>query len=431
MPKKLLIVDVAALGYDLLRACGATEIGGLTFRPTETVFPAVTCTVQASFRTGSAPAWNGMIANGLYARNLRKVMFWEQSCRLISGERIWREFRKRGGKVGLLFWQQSMGEEADVLLSPAPVHKHHGGMIEDCYGRPEDLYDRLAGAVGGRFKLRHYWGPLASWRAGDWISQATIALLRDPALAPDLCLTYLPTLDYDLQRFGPNDQRCGASIAAATRQITFLVHAAREQGFEVVVFGDYAIVPTPGGPVYPNRALLDAGLLKTRSVKDRLYPDFFTSRAFAMVDHEVAHVYVHDPADVEPTRQVLSQLPGVGEVMVRQAQTKANLDHPNVGELVLIAADGMWFAYPWWSARDEAPEYASHVDIHNKPGYDPCELLSGWPPLISVSQDATKIRGSHGRAGKDRPVAWASTLDLGEISSILDLAAKVKAWLEK
>ena len=92
---------------------------------------------------------------------------------LVAGERIWEGFRRRGGTVAMLFWQQSLGEAVDAVLSPAPIHKHHGGMIEDCYCRPAGLYGRLCDAVGGRFKLRHYWGPFASTKAGDWIAAAT------------------------------------------------------------------------------------------------------------------------------------------------------------------------------------------------------------------------------------------------------------------
>ncbi|MGB2822597.1 MAG: alkaline phosphatase family protein, partial [Phycisphaerae bacterium] len=172
MAEKLLIIDVAALGYDLLVRHGATEIAGLAFHPAETVFPALTCTAQASFRTAGPPGEHGMVANGLFFRELRKPMFWEQSARLVAGERIWSAFRRRGGRVGMLFWQQSLGEDVDVLLSPAPIHRHHGGMIQDCYSRPDWLYRRLCDDMGSPFKLQHYWGPMASYKAGDWIAQA-------------------------------------------------------------------------------------------------------------------------------------------------------------------------------------------------------------------------------------------------------------------
>ena len=199
--EKLLVVQVAALGYDLLkRRCGGTQWLGLTFAPIDGGIPGVTCSAQASFRTASDASVHGMISNGLYSRDLGRAMFWEQSAGLVEGERIWKEFRDRGGKVAMLFWQQSMGESADIIVTPAPIHKHHGGMIQDCYTKPAGLYQKLCDQAGGPFKLRHYWGPLASVKAGDWIADSTLAVCEDRELAPDLCLTYLPTLDYDPQR---------------------------------------------------------------------------------------------------------------------------------------------------------------------------------------------------------------------------------------
>ena len=120
---KLLVVDVAALGWNLVSHLPE-------FRPVQSIFPAVTCPVQAAFRTGTAPSQNGLVANGLFFSDLRKVLFWEQSATLVEGPRIWDGFRARGKKVGMMFWQQSMGESADLVVTPAPIHKHSGGMIQ-------------------------------------------------------------------------------------------------------------------------------------------------------------------------------------------------------------------------------------------------------------------------------------------------------------
>ena len=420
--KKLLVIDVAALSEPIATL-------GLNFRLASCVFPALTCPVQASFRTAKSPAEHGMVANGLYFRRLGKVMFWEQSARLVAGERIWSALRRRGGKVAMLFWQQSLGEDVDIVLSPAPIHKHHGGMIEDCYCQPADLYRRLCLAVGRRFRLRHYWGPMASWKSGQWIAEATAALLRDGELAPELCLTYLPSLDYDLQRHGPASPAAVKARSALAAQLALLMEAARQRSYEVVIFGDYRIQPV-GRAVFPNRALAEAGLFKTRPVRGMLYPDFHASRAFAVADHQVAHVYVTEESEAS-ARNVLSQLPGVEEVMDRDAQRDAGVAHPNGGELLLVAEPGTWFAYSWWDHRHQEPDYAAHVDIHNKPGYDPCELFWGWPPG-AVSRDAGRIRGSHGLAGPGNEVAWASTIEFDrQIGSIIDLARATRAWLDE
>lgn len=425
--KKLLVIDCAALGWNLAQAHGM-RVEGLEFRPLTPAFPALTCPAQAAFRTASPAAAHGMVANGLYFRELRRPMFWEQSASQVRGERIWSDFRARGGKVGLAFWQQSLGEEVDLVLSPRPIHKHSGGMLQDCYSQPADLYDRVAGAVGRGFNLMHYWGPLASGKSSAWITDALVALLGMPDVAPDLLLTYLPHLDYDLQRVGPDHPKAVAALRLLETFLRRLVAAGRAAGYEIVVFGDYAIRATRGPAVLPNLALRAAGLFDVRPIRGMAYPDFWYGKAFAVVDHEIAHVYCRDEAQREKARAVLAALDGVDQVLDRAAQAGVGMDHANSGDLLITSKPGRWFAYPWWTEAREAPDFAGHVDIHNKPGFDPCELFFGWPPG-TVSRNTAKVGGSHGLIGADGQSAWASTCDLGQPKDLVSLAAAVRAWL--
>ncbi len=424
MKRKLLIVSVAGLSHEF-------DVGGLHSKSIGSVFPAVTCAVQGSFRTASYPSQHGMIANGLFYRKLAKPLFWEQSAGLVEGPRIWEAFRKRGNRVGLVFWQQSLGESVDLMLSPAPIHKHHGGMIQDCYSKPGTLYPMLCRKLGRPFKLQHYWGPLASWKAGEWIVEAVSAILADPDLAPELLFSYLPSLDYGLQRKNPKKRKTHLkTFQAVEQQILRLIQAATSNGYEVLVFGDYHIAPVSGA-VLPNLALRKAGLMKVREIGKMAYPDFYASRAFAVVDHELAHVYVRDHNDICTVRDLFEKMPGISEVLNEKTQATVNLNHKNSGELVLLAEEGKWLAYPWWTEKSEAPDFATHVDIHNKPGYDPCELFFGWPPG-SVGQNTARIQGSHGRAGPTREVSWASTFKMpGKPIDLIELAAMVRDWLDQ
>ncbi|HPD16048.1 MAG TPA: alkaline phosphatase family protein [Planctomycetota bacterium] len=451
MPRRLLIIQVAGLGYDfLVRHHGGEAWEGLRFRPAASVFPALTCPVQASFRTAAPPGQHGMVFNGAWSRELRRPLFWEQSSALVQGPRIWEgtspfavlpsgglqassaetEDRLKAGlqakkkSVGLLFWQQSLGEGVDVLLSPAPIHKHHGGMIEDVYSRPPGLYAELIRRVGRAFKLMSYWGPLASGRSSQWIAAATGAVMGLADVAPDLLLTYLPHLDYALLRHGPSSGQAARAFAETMALLSFLRQRAEQEGYEFLVFGDYAFADV-SRPVFPNRLLRERGLMAARNVRGRLYPDLHASRAFAVVDHEVAHVYVRDQAEVPHVARVFEEMNGVDQVWTGQAIAEAGIAHPNSGEVVLVAEEGAWFAYPWWTARREQPDYATHVDIHSKPGFDPCELFFGWPPPFAVSTDAARVRGSHGRVGRGREVAWAASFDLGPAPS--DLIGLAKA----
>jgi len=427
--KKLLVIDVAAWGENLLHKKADRTIDGLEIRSMDSIFPGLTCPVQACFRTGSPASRHGMVANGVFQRNLRKPMFWEQSSTLVEGARIWDSFREKGHSVGMFFWQQSLGEKVDMVLSPKPIHKHSGGMIQDCYSQPHDLYQELLSEIGRPFNLMHYWGPLASHKSSDWIVDAMECVLkRDDA--PDLIFCYLPHLDYDQQRHGPHSPSSEKSHDLLCDYIQRLSSAARTREYELVAFGDYAIAPAQKA-VYPNRALSETGMFTSRIIKGMQYPDFYTSNAFAMVDHEVAHVYLRDHQPAEEVKKICASIDGVAEVLNREEQKAWGMDHPNSGELVLVAEDGSWFVYPWWNEKSEAPDYAGHVDIHNKPGYDPCELFFGWPPL-QVSQNPARIHGSHGKISSDRKVAWCSTIDFDDPpDNILELSLAVKSWLNK
>lgn len=428
MPRKLVIIQAAALGYDFLREHRSLEFRGRAFQPIHTVFPALTCTAQASFRTALPPDRHGMVANGLYNRSLGRPMFWEQSSALVDGPRIWEAFRRKGRKVAMLFWQQSIGEAVDMLLSPAPIHKHGSGMIDTVYSRPEGLYEDLCRRMGSKFRLMAYWGPFASTRASHWIAAATAELLQG-ADAPDLCLTYLPALDYDLQRYGPDHPKARAALSGLFEQLERIDDAARKTGHDVMIFGDYAIGNTRSA-AYPNRILRNHDLLATRSVRGMAYPVFPASRAFALVDHEVAHVYVREANDIPAVRRAFEGTAGIGQILSAGEIAASGLRNPRTGDLVLVAADGSWFAYPWWTDHREAPDYAGHVDIHNKPGYDPCELFLGWPPG-TVSRDPLRIQGSHGRVGEDRRTAWLASGNLpGTPATLLELAGMTRQWLE-
>lgn len=398
--QKWLVVQVAALGWNLLENRGS-GLGGLHFSPLEPLTPGLTCSAQASFRTARQPAQHGMIANGLYHRSLRRPLFWEQAASQVEGPRIWEDFRRQGGKVGMMFWQQSLGEEVDLILSPRPIHKHSGGMIQHCYSKPGSLYPEICQDIGKSFNLMHYWGPLASHKSSDWIVAATCSVLRRKDLRPDLLFTYLPHLDYDTQRHGPAHPKAQAALEKTDAYLQELNDCAAAEGYRILVWGDYAMHAVGGPAIFPNRALRKAGLLGVQEVRGMAYADLFGARAFAMVDHEIAHLYVPDPADLAAVQETVAALDGVQKVFRRSEVPE--MDHPNAGELLAFAEPGRWFAYPWWERPGEAPDFATHVDIHNKPGFDACELFFGRRPW-QVSQDTRKVGGCHGAGG---PSAWA------------------------
>ena len=428
--KKLMIIQAAALGYEFFKNQKnlPERLQKLDWQKLETVTPAVTCTAQSTFRTALPASGHGMVGNGFFFDDLNKPLFWEQSGTLVQGKRIWEDFRAKGKTVASLFWQQSLGNDVDILLSPAPIHKHHGGMIQDCYCQPTGLYPKLKKKIGG-FNLMNYWGPLASHKSTNWIVNATIEVMKD--YQPDLLLTYLPHLDYELQKTGPNSPKAIKAFGQFAEQLDKLLAQAEAQDYEFVIWGDYAIMDVKT-PLYPNKVLREKGYLNFRHINAMLYPDYFTSKAMAIVDHQVAHIKVWDKSLITELKKVFEGTKGIAEVIVGEATGEHGAGHPRAGELILVSDPDCWFSYQWFNNKKEAPDYATHVDIHNKPGYDPCELFFGFPPPFNVSLDSNKIKGSHGLAGTKFPTAWASTTSLnGDITTLLDLAKAVEDKLNK
>jgi predicted AlkP superfamily pyrophosphatase or phosphodiesterase len=381
------------------------------------VLPAVTCSVQASMVTGVEPSVHGIVGNGWFNRELNEVQFWKQSNALVHGEKVWETARRRDPTVtcATMFWWHNMYSSADYSVTPRPIYKADGRKLPDCYSAPAELRDRLQAELGA-FPLFRFWGPAADITSTRWIAEASVRVHRwhDPTLM----LVYLPHLDYALQKHGPHAAEARAAVAEVDAEVGRLHDYFESTGTRTIVVSEYGIEPVDS-PVHINRTLREAGLVAVR-VEDGLeLMDAGASRAFAVADHQVAHVYVRDPADLPAVRDVCSALQGVESVLDGTDRAGAGLNHPRSGELILIAKPGAWFTYYYWTDDRRAPDFARCVDIHRKPGYDPCELLIdpglrfpklkiagrllqkkiGQRMLMDVIPlDATAVRGSHGRA---------------------------------
>ena len=187
----------------------------------------------------------------------------------------------------------------------------------------------------------------------------------------DLLLVYLPHLDYDHQRFGPGGEEALRAARELDEVAGSLVEHARARGDQVVVLSEYGITEARR-PVEINRALRRAGLLNVYTQAGMEYLDPWTSKAFAVADHQIAHIYT---SDVAATRSALEGLDGLAELLSGDDLAGAGLAHERSGELVALAERDAWFTYHYWLDNEHAPDFGRQVEIHRKPGYDPAELF--------------------------------------------------------
>ena len=393
---------------------------GGAMAPIRTITPAVTCSVQSTFLTGTMPRDHGVVGNGWYFRDLAQVMFWKQSNALVRGEKVWEAARRLdpSATCAQMFWWFNMYSSADWSVTPRPIYPADGRKVPEIYSHPASLADRLKAELGP-FPFFSFWGPASDIKSSAWIAEASLLVHRWHN--PTLLLVYLPHLDYNLQRLGASDPRTRDDVRAIDAVCGRLIDALRKDGRQVIVLSEYGITDV-SGPIHINRALREAGLL---SVRDELGTDALdagASDAFAVADHQVAHVYVRDEKRRGEVARVLAQLDGVESVLDRPAQAAIGLDHPNAGDLVAISRADRWFTYYYWLDDRRAPDFARTVDIHRKPGYDPAELFLdpsltlpkarvgftllkkklGFRYLMEVIPlDAALVKGSHGRVTDD------------------------------
>ena len=377
----------------------------------EPVLPAVTTSVQSTYVTGKWPTETGIVGNGWYDREDCEVKFWKQSNKLVAGEKIWEKAKKQDARFTCsnMFWWYNMYSTADYSVTPRPNYLADGRKMPDCYSHPAALRDELQTKLG-QFPLFQFWGPGANIKSTQWIADASMH--TDDLYNPTLTLIYLPHLDYCLQKMGPVLSAISKELSEIDAVVAQLVSFYEKKGARIILLSEYGIAPVHQ-PIHLNRVLRKEGLLGIRTERGLELLDAGASKAFAIADHQIAHVYINDSTVTGRVKALLSALPGVEKVLDKQEQQAYHINHARSGDLVVIADANSWFTYYFWEDDAFAPDYARTVDIHKKPGYDPVEMFMGSKlragykllrkkaalryVMDVIPLDASLIKGSHGR----------------------------------
>jgi predicted AlkP superfamily pyrophosphatase or phosphodiesterase len=386
----------------------------------EPVLPAVTCTAQATYITGRPPREHGAVANGWYDRDYAEHRFWKQPEQLVQGEKLWDMLRKHDPEFtcAKVFWWYNMHSTADYTVTPRPLYLSDGSKVFDIHTQPMGMRDRLKRDLGP-FPFMNFWGPASGIESSRWIADS--ARWIEEKHWPTLSLVYLPHLDYNLQRVGHQMELIKNDLQQIDEVVGNLIRFYEKRQIKVILLSEYGITDVDR-PVHLNRVFREKGWL---SIKDEVgleTLDLGGSRAFAIADHQLAHIYVNDPTIMDEVQAVLSETPGVEKVLGKVEKHYAGLNHARSGDLVAIADARSWFTYYYWQDDAKAPDFARCVDIHRKCGYDPVELFIdpelkfpklklaltlakkklGFRYLMDVIPlDATLVKGSHGRVPED------------------------------
>ena len=387
------IINAVGLTPELLKYAPRISAIGES-QPIRAPLPAVTCTSQATLLTGLSPAQHGIVGNGWYYRDTQEIRFWQQANSLVEGEKFY-----EGIETAKMFWWFNQSAPVKYSATPKPHYGCDGSKVFDILDHTHcDLVRRL-----GPFPFFSFWGPNAGLPSSEWIADATAIVMREKR--PKLTMAYLPHLDYDFQRLPDHDPQRVAELDQCAGKI---IDAANDIKARVTVVSEYGLVPVQR-PVHLNRYLREMGWLTVRPgpFGEMMMPG--ESDAFAVADHQLAHVYVRNSDMIDEVAKALQSIPGVDRV-ARPAELE--LDHPRSGELIALSEPDAWFTYYYWLDDSLAPDFSRTVDIHRKPGYDPCELFmtSKVRAMSRLAQkkigmrykmdviplDAKLVRGSHG-----------------------------------
>ena len=415
---KTVVIDIVGLSSSLIGGHTpflSSYIAKKHFRTIAPMLPAVTTSVQSTYITGKWPVEHGIVGNGWYDRDECEIKFWKQSGKLVKAETLWEAARKKdlSFTVSKMFWWYNMYSDADYSVTPRPNYLADGRKMPDCYSHPASLRDELQEELG-QFPLFKFWGPGADITSTQWIADASI--FTDKKYDPTLTLIYLPHLDYCLQKFGQDFSSISKDLAAIDKVVEQLVNYYTSKGAKIILLSEYGINSVKQ-PVHINRVLRSHGLLGVRIERGLELLDAGASKAFAVADHQVAHIYLNDPSSLDSVKALLKAIQGIALVLDKEAQRQYHLDHERSGDLVVMADEGSWFTYYFWLDDAVAPDYARVVDIHKKPGYDPVELFmtskarAGYKLLRKkaglryvmdvIPLDANLVKGAHGALVKD------------------------------
>ncbi len=452
--QRICLVDVVGLTPEQISPATpvlqdlAESSGGHGAQSLDGVFPAVTLPPQASILTGSPPAQHGIVGNG-WLYDTQEIRFWQQARQLMSGETVYEAARSEFGSsfssALIFFWFSQGARSADFRVIPKPWYGSDGSKEFDIHGAPSTYVEELKNELGS-FPFFTFWGPNSGPPATKWIAEATAHTLE--SRQPNLTFSYLPLLDYPLQKYGPDSNEAQEALSKVDDCIRIIRDAAERTGTKLVLFSEYGLSSVEQ-PVHVNRAFRKEGWLNVRHGPFGEKLDIGQSSVFAAADHQIAHVYVREENRLPSVQELLEGLQGVDQVLDEEGKRELDINHPRSGDFIAISNSDAWFTYYFWLDDQRAPDYARTVDIHRKPGYDPVEMFVD--PAISFPQvkagwtvfkkklgfryrmdltplDATLVQGSHGRppsSPEDGPLFLSPDLEPPDEVRM----TQIKPWL--
>jgi len=452
--KHLAVINIVGLSQGLINKTNTPYIFSLLekyqLKSLKGVFPAVTTTAQSAMLTGKLATEHGIVGNGWYFKELAEVGFWKQSNQLVQQPKIWQTLKEVNPQFSCAnsFWWYNMYSSVDYSVTPRPHYLADGGKVFDLYSYPQNLHQTIEEKIG-KFPFFNFWGPKAGIESSQWIADSAIEIQKNNM--PNLHLIYLPHLDYSLQKLGPEHASIKLELLKIDEVVKHLCMNLIALDTEFILVSEYGIRPVDK-PFHINRFLRKHNLIKVRNSLSFELLDCGASDAFAVADHQIAHVYINDKSKISTIKSLLASCDDIDLVLDDGDKGYYGVAHERAGDLIVVAKKNVWFTYYYWFDDKKAPDFARTIDIHRKPGYDPVEMF--FDPDISwlktkllwkllkkklgfrvlmdfIGLDAELIKGSHGRLEESEeysPVLISRPAHIEQCEQLTDIYFLIKKY---
>ena len=308
--QRCLVAMVDGLGLDYVHGSPLPTLKALghdgVFKAGRAVFPSLTNANNLSIVCGAPPSVHGVTTNCYLDEATGKPRFLEDPS-FLTAPTLFERVRAQGRKCALLTCKaKTLGilePHVDFgLAAQAPRPD-----LVARYGPPPDVYSRTV---------------------NTWLWQVALDLLEH---RPDLAVIYLHTTDYPMHRWAPEEAESQAHLADLDGALAEMRR----------VDPDAALLLTADHGMNPKKICLDLARILERAgcpIRAAISPVSDRLVAHHQGHGGVSYVYLRDPADLEPVASFLKQLPGVDEVLTREAAAvKHDLMASRIGDLVVSA----------------------------------------------------------------------------------------------
>lgn len=316
--------------------------------------PCVERTMQATYLTGKYPSGHGIVGNGWYFRNECVIRMNPSATPLVQAPKLWEIAQRENPDFtcACLFWHLTRYATCRYWLT------REGSAHPTAWGKA----------------LKRALGPCS--QDINWLAKAILWVIKHDS--PTLLLASFEGFAQLLERYRHSDSRVHHALMTLDRTLMGLIENLEEAGIQVILLSDHGVTEVKG-EIPLNRFLREKGLLEIQNDGHREVLDPGLSRAFAVTDHQIAHIYLNDPGLRWKVWHILEGIEGIAHLLDEPEKNQNHLHHPRAGDIIAVCQGDRWFI----------PDFSERIrGVPPLPGFTPEQKRRLWKAPIQGSYGA-------------------------------------------